>query len=103
MNAHTKIESAADTAKTIKLSSKGQIVIPKDVRDELGWESGTIVKLVRTINGIALQPIEKKRRRLTAAEFDKIVRPHVGVPGTEELWKAAIADDIRRRWASDRC
>lgn len=26
---------------TIKLSSKGQIVIPKEIRDELHWQAGT--------------------------------------------------------------
>lgn len=42
-------------AVTIKISSKGQVVIPKEVRDALHWETGVELVLVATENGVVLQ------------------------------------------------
>jgi AbrB family looped-hinge helix DNA binding protein len=38
------------------VTSKGQITIPKEVRDELGIETGTRVMFVRTPMGYLLKP-----------------------------------------------
>ena len=50
-------------ATTVKLSSKGQIVIPKDVRDSFHWCAGEELVLVVTEEGIMLQtkPQENKK------------------------------------------
>lgn len=40
---------------TVTLSSKGQLVIPKDIRDALHWEAGTRLILVATAAGVTLQ------------------------------------------------
>jgi AbrB family looped-hinge helix DNA binding protein len=45
---------------TTKLSSKGQIVIPKEIRDELYWEAGTELSLVATGSGVSLKAISAK-------------------------------------------
>jgi AbrB family looped-hinge helix DNA binding protein len=45
---------------TIKLSSKGQIVIPKEIRDELNWQTGTELTLVSSISGVTLKTAPKK-------------------------------------------
>jgi len=45
---------------TIKLSSKGQIVIPKEIRDELHWQAGTQLTLVSSISGVTLKTAPKK-------------------------------------------
>jgi antitoxin PrlF len=37
------------------VTSKGQITIPKDVRDELGIETGTKVVFIRTKDGFVLR------------------------------------------------
>jgi len=47
---------------TIKLSSKGQIVIPKEIRDELHWQAGTQLTLVSSLSGITLKTAPKKTR-----------------------------------------
>jgi AbrB family looped-hinge helix DNA binding protein len=47
---------------TIKLSSKGQIVIPKEIRDELHWQSGTQLTLVSSLSGITLKTTPKRTR-----------------------------------------
>ncbi|MEQ1557498.1 MAG: AbrB/MazE/SpoVT family DNA-binding domain-containing protein [Methyloglobulus sp.] len=48
---------------TIKLSSKGQIVIPKEIRDELHWEAGMQLSLVATGSGVSLKAISAKTGR----------------------------------------
>lgn len=47
---------------TIKLSSKGQIVIPKEIRDELHWQAGTQLTLVSSVSGITLKTAPKKTK-----------------------------------------
>jgi AbrB family looped-hinge helix DNA binding protein len=45
---------------TLKLSSKGQIVIPKEIRDELHWQAGTQLTLVSSVSGVTLKTAPKK-------------------------------------------
>ena len=45
---------------TITLSSKGQIVFPKDIRDELHWEAGTLITLFSSASGVMLKAVPKK-------------------------------------------
>lgn len=42
--------------KTVKLSSKGQIVIPKNIRDELHLSAGTEFVISKTATGLTLTP-----------------------------------------------
>jgi len=48
---------------TIKLSSKGQIVIPKEIQDELHWQAGTQLSLVGTGSGVLLNAMPAKMGR----------------------------------------
>ncbi len=41
---------------TVKLSSKGQIVIPKNIRDDLHLPAGTEFVISRTATGLTLTP-----------------------------------------------
>ncbi len=50
------------TTLTTKLSSKGQLVIPKELREQLHWEAGTELTLVPTGHGIFLQLSVKKAK-----------------------------------------
>lgn len=44
---------------TTKLSTKGQVIIPKDTRDRYGWEPGTEFE-IREVDGcIELEPIRE--------------------------------------------
>ncbi len=45
---------------TTTLSSKGQVVIPKEIRDELHWEAGTELTLVSTASGVTLKAKPRK-------------------------------------------
>jgi len=48
---------------TITLSSKGQVVIPKEIRDELHWEVGTLITLFSSASGVMLKAVPKKTGR----------------------------------------
>jgi AbrB family looped-hinge helix DNA binding protein len=54
------------TAQT-RLSAKGQVVIPKDVRDRLGWLQGSELEVVETGDGVLLRK-KSERKKLTVDE-----------------------------------
>jgi len=41
---------------TIRLSSKGQVVIPKEIRDRFHWEAGIELVVEKRAGGIVLRP-----------------------------------------------
>ena len=74
---------------TIKLSSKGQIVIPKEIRDELHWETGTQLALVANGNGISVRAITAKTGRNLGDLIGML--KHEGAPvAIEELCKPVV-------------
>ena len=71
---------------TIKLSSKGQVVIPKEIRDQLQWGAGTVLTLVSSASGVTLKAVpEVKQRNLT--ELIGMLRHHGAPISTEALCK----------------
>jgi AbrB family looped-hinge helix DNA binding protein len=46
---------------TVTLSTTGQVVIPKEIRDALHWEVGAELTLTEVGNGILLKAVPKKR------------------------------------------
>jgi AbrB family looped-hinge helix DNA binding protein len=82
------------TVATITLSSKGQVVIPKEIRDELHWEAGTQLTLISTGSGVTIKAMPRKPgRRLE--DLIGMLR-HDGPPlSTEDLCKPV---DYRADW-----
>ncbi len=69
---------------TITLSSKGQVVIPKEIRDELHWRAGTRITLVSSASGVMLKAVPQK----TGRKFEDLIGmlKHQGQPlSIEEL------------------
>jgi len=51
------------TIATITLSSKGQVVIPKEIRDELHWTGGTQLTVIATGDGVTIKATPQKAGR----------------------------------------
>jgi AbrB family looped-hinge helix DNA binding protein len=78
-----------------KVSAKGQVVIPKDVRERLGWPQGSELEVIETSGGVLLRkPPERKKLSFeeATAQLRKIVN-YKGPPLTiEQLSWSAEAD-----------
>mgnify|MGYP000980203559 FL=1 len=71
---------------TITLSSKGRVVIPKEIRDELHWEAGTELTLISSASGVTLKASPRKSGRNLADLIGML--KHDGPPlSTEALCK----------------
>jgi len=83
-----------------RVSSKGQIVVPKSVRDELGLTEGTEVEFVRQGRGVFLQPVDAFDPRfppLPRGEFLKhVLKASRPFPTDEEIEEAMLAEAARR-------
>jgi len=80
-------------AATVKLSSKGQIVIPKDVRDSFHWCAGEELVLVATEYGVMLQTKPQKKEKQTVKSLRGFLQ-HKGKPiATEQLCKPVEYDN----------
>ncbi len=78
---------------SIKQSSKGQIVIPKEICDELHWEAGMQLSLVSTGYGISLKAMPLKTGR-NLGDLIGLLK-HDGAPiSTEALCSRLISVPI---------
>ena len=82
----------------IKMSSKGQVVIPKDVRDALGWPEGQELAVRTTSSGVLLSPPEPVRERISWEEFRRRVPRHKGPPLSIEEMDEAVARMFAERY-----
>jgi AbrB family looped-hinge helix DNA binding protein len=88
---------------TTKLSAKGQVVIPADVRRALGLSAGQTLRVTRTGGGVLLTPILRKSGRTTAelvAELRKIYQ-HEGPAATIEEMNQSIDRMFAERQRGD--
>jgi AbrB family looped-hinge helix DNA binding protein len=85
---------------TTRLSSKGQIILPKAVRDSHHWEPGTDFVVEDTGDGVLLRPV--KRGRVTRLEDVAGCLKYLGpAPSLKEM-DAAIDAEVRDRRARGR-
>lgn len=81
---------------TTKLSSKGQVIIPKAFRNTHHWETGLELMVIDTGDGILLKP--KAPFPATAlTDVAGMLKSRVQ-PKTEEEIKAALDLELRRKW-----
>jgi AbrB family looped-hinge helix DNA binding protein len=83
-----------------RLSTKGQIILPKNVRDSHAWGSGTEFIVEETRDGILLRPA----RRFPRTTLDQVAGclPVHGKAKTLSQMDAAIALEVSRRHDSGR-
>jgi AbrB family looped-hinge helix DNA binding protein len=79
------------------LSSKGQVVIPKAVRDALHLEPGTEFTVKTQDNQVILQPV-KSKKRFTARDLAGSI-PYTGPALSIKEMEAAISRRIRKEWS----
>lgn len=83
-------------AKT-RLSSKGQVIIPKAVRDARGWSPGVELEVEDQGDAVVLRRAEP----LPATTFDEVrgCLKYRGRPRTIEEMDEAVARETRRMWS----
>lgn len=65
----------------VQPNQKGQIVIPKKIRDSLGIEPGAVLNVVQLGNGIRITPIQEvipKEKKISREEYLKILEKTQG-------------------------
>jgi AbrB family looped-hinge helix DNA binding protein len=83
-------------AKT-RLSSKGQVIIPKAVRDRQGWRPGVELEVEDRGDLVVL----RRAKPFPPTTFEEVrgCLKYDGPPATIEEMDAAVAEDVRRMWA----
>ena len=81
---------------TTKLSSKGQVIIPKAMRNSRRWESGLELMVIDMGDGILLKP----KVPFAVTELTEVAGMLAGriQPRTDEEIAVALENDARRRW-----
>jgi AbrB family looped-hinge helix DNA binding protein len=74
-------------AQTI-ISSRGQVTLPKAIRDKRRWKAGTRLTVEERPEGVLLKPVERMKK-LTVADLRGILK-YKGPPHTIEEMSAAI-------------
>jgi AbrB family looped-hinge helix DNA binding protein len=80
-----------------QMSSKGQVVIPKTIRDAKGLGAGSVLEVVDHPEGILLKTQPSKK--YTLEDLINVLPPYKGPPITEEVMKERMDEAMRERWA----
>jgi AbrB family looped-hinge helix DNA binding protein len=84
-----------------QLSSKGQVVIPKAIRDALKLEPGVEFTVTTVANTVVLEP-NVRRPKISAREAVerlRTLRSYRGKPLSVEEMDEAISRRIRKEWS----
>ncbi len=81
---------------TTKLSSKGQVVLPKSVREQHGWGPGTEFVVESTADGVRL----RAKAPFAPTELDQVHGSvhHAGPAKSLEAMDAGIRSAVSRRY-----
>lgn len=82
------------------ISSRGQIVLPKAIRDKRRWKAGVRLVVEERPEGVLLKPVEKKKK-LTVADLRGILK-YDGPGRSVEEMNAVTDEEVRRRHARGR-
>ena len=78
-----------------RLSTKGQVILPKTIRDARGWGPGTELMVEETPEGVTLRPL----RQSQPARLEDVVGSlrYTGRAKTLRQMEKAIAKGVRER------
>ena len=85
---------------TTKLSSKGQIILPKTVRDAHDWRPGTEFAVENTGDGVLLKPVKPLQNARLEDVFGCL--KHKGKASTLKEMEEAIEQEVRAHHARGR-
>lgn len=80
---------------TTRLSTKGQLILPKEVRERHGWEPGTVLEVVERGDAVLIRPLAT----VPETRLEEIVgcTGYRGPARTVEEMDEAIEREARRR------
>ena len=86
---------------TTTVSTKGQVILPKAICDQLRWDAGTRLAVVQTVDGVLLKPLTTPFAPTRPEDVFGCL-PYPGEPKSVEEMDAGIAAEARRRHARGR-
>lgn len=84
---------------TTILSTKGQVILPKAIRQRRRWDTGTRLIVEDTAEGVLLKAAPLFAPTLIEDVYGCL--PYAGPPKTLEDMDAGIAAEVKRRHAGD--
>jgi AbrB family looped-hinge helix DNA binding protein len=88
------------SALTTVVSTKGQVILPKSIRQQRRWEAGTRLFVEETPDGVLLRAAPLFAPTRPEDVFGSV--PHHGPAKTLEQMDEAIAAEVMSRHARDR-
>ncbi len=85
---------------TTTVSTKGQVILPKAIRDRLKWSEGTRLTVEETESGVLLKEAPLFAPTKPGAAFGML--KYTGKPKTLKEMDAAVLAEARRRHARNR-
>jgi AbrB family looped-hinge helix DNA binding protein len=80
---------------TTRVSTKGQVILPKAIRQRRRWEPGTRLLVEETAEGVLLKPASVVPRTRPEDVFGSL--PYSGKPKTIKEMNDSILAEARRR------
>jgi AbrB family looped-hinge helix DNA binding protein len=87
--------SATSDRLTTVISTKGQVILPKAIRDQRRWPAGTRLTIENTADGVLLRPAPVFAPASIDALFGSLA--YAGAPQSIEDMDAAVAAEATRR------
>jgi AbrB family looped-hinge helix DNA binding protein len=91
----------AATGLTTILSTKGQVILPKAIRDRLRWNAGTRLTVEHTADGVLLKPLTTAFAQTRSEDVFGCL-PYKGSPRSIEEMEAGVSMEAKRRHARGR-
>jgi AbrB family looped-hinge helix DNA binding protein len=80
------------------VSSKGQVVIPKSLRDAKGISTGSEIEFVDHPEGVLIR-LPERSKIYTIDDLKRVLPRYSGQPITDEVMKERLDQGLRERWA----
>jgi AbrB family looped-hinge helix DNA binding protein len=86
---------------TTTVSTKGQVILPKALREALDWTVGTRLAVEHTTDGVLLRPLTTVFAPTRPEDVFRCL-PYAGKTKSIDAMAAAVAGEARRRHACGR-